>query len=292
MKIDLLGTKITPILSSELPDILKTMFGSSGASSIYKINTEFILRANRDKKFQSILNKGTSTIVDGRGVLWIARYLSMPIERKHNLFITTIIAIWQMVYSGMAIIFNPKFINTPIKENIPGVDAFKLMLKVAEETDSSVFLFGATQSDLDGAIKNIKIEFPKLIISGSLNGYEWQKNKNINPINIINSTNAKLLIVALGSPLQEYWIEENISKLKNVRVAVGEGGTLAFISGTFKRAPKMVQKIGLEWLWRLFANRSLTHQTGSRLKRVWEAVPVTIYEVVKYKIERIKNEKN
>ena len=90
--------------------------------------------------------------------------------------------------------------------------------------------------------------------------------------------------MAFGSPKQEFWIRDNLSKLKTVKVAVGEGGSLEFIAGNFKRAPKWMQKLGLEWLWRLFMNKSKS-DTGSRLKRIWRAVPVFIYTVVKYKIK-------
>lgn len=251
--------------------------------SVSKINTEFLARATHDKAFMKTLNDSTFSIADGRGVLWAARYLTLPIS-KRSIFRTPQ-AIWQMVYSGAAIVFNPKYIAYPISENIPGVDALKIMLRAADEASAGVFFFGATQNDLEGAVKNIQKEMPRLKISGFLNGYDFQEDSMMDPVSIINETDAKLLVVALGSPLQEYWIRDNLGKLPNVRVAVGEGGSLAFLAGTLRRAPRWAQKVGLEWLWRLFMNRSLTHQTGSRLKRVWNAVPVFIYEVVKWKIK-------
>jgi N-acetylglucosaminyldiphosphoundecaprenol N-acetyl-beta-D-mannosaminyltransferase len=100
----------------------------------------------------------------------------------------------------------------------------------------------------------------------------------------INKTNAALLVVALGSPKQEIWINDNISKLKNIRVAVGEGGTLDRIANPSQRAPKLVNRIGIEWLWRIFFNKSKTG-TSNRLKRAWNAVPVYIYKTVKWKIK-------
>jgi len=250
---------------------------------IVKINTEFLVRAIVNQDFRETINKAEISIADGRGVLWAARYLTLPISKYRAVRIFQ--AFWQMIYSGAAIVINPGYITSPIPENIPGVDALRLMLRAAIDTDSGVFFFGASQPDLDEAIKNITKEMPQIRISGSLNGYDFQRDKDINPVDIINKTDAKLLIVALGSPLQEYWIRDNLKKLKNVKVAVGEGGSFAFLAGTLKRAPIWMQKLGLEWLWRLFANRSLTHQTGSRLRRVWNAVPVYIYEVVKWKVK-------
>lgn len=252
---------------------------------VAKINTEFLSRSLKSDEFRNTLNSFDLNFADGVGVLWAAKYLSIPLTRIPIL--RQLQAIWQMIYAGAAIIFYPKYLRDPLPEAIPGVEALKIMLKAAGEKGAGVFFFGATQEDLDGAIKNIIAEFPTLKISGSLNGYDWQENKKINPVEIINNTDAKLLIVALGSPLQEYWIRDNFDKLKNVKVAVGEGGSLAFLSGTLKRPAGWINKIGLEWLWRLFMNRSLTHQTGSRLRRVWNSVPVFIFKTVNWKIKNV-----
>lgn len=283
--VNIMGVNIAVVSAIALSETVKAYLGGKEAQTISKLNTEFLTRATRNEDFLKTLNSSGITIADGRGVLWAAKYLTLPIQNTKYKTQKAMIAIWQMIYSGVAIVFNSKFITYPIQENIPGVDALKLMIRVAEETDSGVFFFGASQQDLDGAIANIHKEMPGLKISGSLNGYDFQADRTINPVDVINKTDANLLIVALGSPMQEYWIRDNMTKLKGVRVAVGEGGSLAFLSGTFKRAPKWAQRTGLEWLWRLFFNKSLTAQTGSRLKRVWNAVPVFIYEVVKWKIK-------
>jgi len=282
-----LGTRIDALSSAQLQ---KALSFDASKIVISKVNTEFLHRANSNVDFLRALNASNLSIADGRGVLWAARYLSLPLQCKQfpitNFQLPiTLEALWQMIYSGAAVVFNPKFITYPIFENIPGVEALKIMLRAAKETDSGVFFFGATQEDLDGAIANIKLEIAGLKISGSLNGYDFQSDKRVDPVSIINQTDAKLLIVALGSPMQEYWIRDNIERLKNIRVAVGEGGTLDRIANPSQMAPKWMNNLGLEWLWRLFMNKSLTDQAGSRLRRAWNAVPVFIFEVVKWKIK-------
>ena len=69
-------------------------------------------------------------------------------------------------------------------------------------------------------------------------------------LSLINATNANILAVALGTPKQEKWIYKNYKEL-GVPVSMGVGGTFEFISGMVKRAPIWMQKIGLEWFWRL-----------------------------------------
>jgi exopolysaccharide biosynthesis WecB/TagA/CpsF family protein len=278
-----MNVNIMSLDGTEFGEKIKSLLVGPQKSVIGKINTEFLNRAQQSEEFAETLNSFDLNIADGRGVLWAARYLSLPTST--NRFFRPFQAIYQMIYSGAAIVINPRFITYPIQENIPGVEAFKIMLNSAIETDTSVFFFGALQQDLDGAIVNIRKEYPKLKIAGTLNGFDYQKDKTIDPVSIINNTDAKLLFVPQGSPLQEYWIRDNFDKLKNITVAVGEGGTLAFLSGFYRRAPIWMQQLGLEWLFRLFT-KSLTPQTGSRIKRVWNAVPVFIYEVVKWKIKK------
>ncbi len=167
---------------------------------------------------------------------------------------------------------------------MPGVEAFSQMMLAASKEGVGVFLFGSPEGVLSLTVKNTKKEFPRLKIAGSLDGYAFQKDSNIDPVAEINKTDAKLLIVALGSPKQEQWIKDNMSKLKNIQVAVGEGGTFTRIANPRQRSPKFINRIGLEWLWRLFFNRSET-STRNRFQRFWQSVPMFIYRSVRWKIK-------
>jgi N-acetylglucosaminyldiphosphoundecaprenol N-acetyl-beta-D-mannosaminyltransferase len=73
------------------------------------------------------------------------------------------------------------------------------------------------------------------------------------------------LLVGLGSPKQEEFIYNNLSKMPSVKLAIGVGGAFDFISGRVKRAPHILQNIGLEWLWRLMIQ-------PKRLKRICKGV--------------------
>ena len=278
-EVNISNTRIANVSPSELRDIVKDFLKSDGKKKISKVNTEFLLRALKNNEFHKTLDSCGLTIADGRGVLWTAKYLSMPIMKAP--IVKQVQAIWQMIYSGASLVFYPNYCKYPIKENISGVEAMYLMLEAAKETDSGVYFFGAEQNVLPVAIEKIQEKYPKLSITGYHDGYDYKDEEIIQDI---NQSEAKFLIVALGSPKQEYWLRDNMNKLSNVRVAVGEGGSLDFVAGESKRAPEWMQKLGLEWLWRLFMNKSKSH-TGSRAKRAWHAVPVFIYEVVRYKIK-------
>jgi N-acetylglucosaminyldiphosphoundecaprenol N-acetyl-beta-D-mannosaminyltransferase len=275
--------EVSTLNKKEISAALTANINSVGpASSVYKINAEFLVRSLKNKTFAEILNKSAINIADGHGVMWAARFLTLQTSPKWSIRLFQ--SLWQLIYSGVFIVFNPRFIRHPIPEAIPGIEAFYLMLNIANKEKMSVFIFGSSQSILNKAIVNIKREIPGLEIAGFLNGYDYENKITIDPVEIINKSNAKLLIVALGSPKQEYWIENNLNKLTNIRIAVGEGGTLDRIANPGQRSPRWINNIGLEWFWRILVNKSLTEKRN-RFQRVWNSVPVFIYKVLKWKIK-------
>jgi len=284
-QVEIFNVKIAAIDSSEFKSIVKGFLSGKGSKKIAKVNTEFLLRAKENTEFQSTLESFDINIADGKGVLWAAKYLSLPLRAKkfqisNFKFLIALEAICQMIYSGASLVFYPRYCKYPIPENIPGMDAMFSMLGAAEETGSSVYFLGAEEDANSRAVEEIQKKHPKLKVAGRRGGF-WKKDNEI--IEEINKSGAELLIVALGSPKQEYWIRDNISKLPAVKVAVGEGGTLDRVANPKEKAPGFMQKIGLEWLWRLFASKNRTG-SGGRAKRVWRAVPVFIWEVVKWKV--------
>ncbi|MDP4127678.1 MAG: hypothetical protein Q8912_12125, partial [Bacillota bacterium] len=141
-RVEVCGVEISVMSGSVFSGLMKDFLSGRDRYGVSKTNTEFLNRSIGNKNFQSTLNESGLNIPDGRGVLWAARYLTLPITRSRVM--RPLQATWQMIYSGAAIVLNPKFITYPIPENIPGVDALKLMLGAAETTKSGVFFFGAT----------------------------------------------------------------------------------------------------------------------------------------------------
>jgi N-acetylglucosaminyldiphosphoundecaprenol N-acetyl-beta-D-mannosaminyltransferase len=148
-----------------------------------------------------------------------------------------------------------------LKQNIYGVD-------LINKLDSKLFLFGSE----DGAVLKA--------------AEKLGDNKVIERINLIKP---EILLVGLGSPKQEQFIAENLSKMSSVKLAIGVGGAFDFISGRVKRAPKIFQKIGLEWLWRLVLQ-------PTRIKRVFIGVGgllvLTIKNMLQFKKENKKGRLN
>ena len=128
-----------------------------------------------------------------------------------------------------------RFLKKPIKETIHGVDLIYYLR-------GKIFLLGGKE----GVAEKVKEKLDAKVV-GMEHGYQNLEKV----IEKINKAKPDILLVGLGSPKQEKWIYENLAKMPSVKVAIGVGGAFDFISGRVKRAPVFVQKISLEWLWRL-----------------------------------------
>ena len=131
-----------------------------------------------------------------------------------------------------------------------GTDFIPLVIEMADKHDYKVYLLGTSDEVLDKAKSNLKSKYPNLNIVGSHNGF-FSKEEEVNLINDINQKEADILIVGMGVPLQEIWIQENKDKLTSVNLLIAGGAIIDFISGTVKRAPSIWRKLRVEWAFRL-----------------------------------------
>jgi N-acetylglucosaminyldiphosphoundecaprenol N-acetyl-beta-D-mannosaminyltransferase len=278
--VKIMSVDIAAVTQAQLLEEVLGRLQDSRTRVIGKVPSEFLVRSLRDKDFQAYLQATDFNVADGIGVLWAARFLTLrtvrPVVLRH------LQILWQATYSLASLILRPAFCREPIPERMRGLTAFLVMMDAAQQTKTPVYFLGARPHVNKAALEEIRARYPDLIIAGARDGYSYDDEANIRDI---NESGAVVLIVALGSPKQEYWIRDNLSKMKSVRLAVGEGGTLNMISGDYSPAPNRLQALGLEWLWRLMMQRH--NQTGgmSRARRVWNAVPVFIYHAVKYKLK-------
>ena len=122
----------------------------------------------------------------------------------------------------------------------------KLMAQMGQE-GKSVFLLGAKPGVADAAAEKMRERFPGLVIAGTNDGY-FQDDDPV--VEKINAAQPDLLLVCLGAPKQELWMQRNAPRLR-VGLMAGLGGSLDVFAGNVKRAPKLFQKLGLEWFYRL-----------------------------------------
>lgn len=157
-----------------------------------------------------------------------------------------------------------RLLGKKLKQEINGIE---LIYKICDKFQK-VFLFGGTQE---------AVEKTKEKLGDKVTGYENGYQDFDEVIQKINQAQPDVLLVGLGSPKQEKFIAENLSKMPSVKLAIGIGGAFDFISGRVKRAPKFIQKIYLEWLWRLMIQ-------PQRISRIFKGVFGLICLTLKYMI--------
>lgn len=176
---------------------------------------------------------------------------------------------------GMPIIWLSTFLNCKIKERVAGADFLPKLIELCSKKGKSVFLLGSDAQTAQKAAEKLQTLFPSLNLAGTasphvfVSGIELEDayEKDIAIIEQINHCSPDLLLIFFGNPKQEIWFQR-IRHLLRVPVTIGGGGTLSFISGYVPRAPVWVQKIGLEWFYRLMTEPS----------RLWKRY---LYDLVK-----------
>lgn len=276
MKINILDVFVDNFNLDKVIEKFSTLLGKDQKSHVFKINAEFLVNAKKDQKFREILNSAELATADGIGVLWAAKFLSLPIT---DIFLLRQLrAFWQATYTLLSILFYPKYIRTVIPERVGGVKLMLGMVDICTKFNKSIFLLGGLPEAAEKTSKQLLKKFPKLKVAG-VNGGMVNNKTTLDIIREINKSKAQVLFVALGSPKQEFWIAQNLFRLKTIKVAIGEGGSFDFIAGKVKRAPKLVQKLGLEWFWRFLMQ-------PQRLGRIVKAVLVFVWNVVKWKMNQ------
>lgn len=211
---EILGVRIDKVTMDEAVEKIFEFFEEDKLHIVHTTNPEFILTAQNDEEYKTILNSASLAVPDGIGAVIASKYTDVRLE-----------------------------------ERVPGYElALNLMHKM-QGTDYSVYILGAKKERLEKAIANLKDQYPKLKIAGYHDGYFKDENDE-EIINDINASGATLLLIAMGGNIkQEKWIWKYKDRIK-ARVSIGVGGSVDVISGEVKRAPKIFQKLNLEWLYR------------------------------------------
>jgi len=207
--------------------------------------SEFVVRAQKDEEFKNILDSADFCLCESRGLYLMARLMGKKL--KQNIY-------------GVELIYK---LSQRLKLPAQGGSA-------SGGKTQKLFLFGGRED----VIKKTAEKLGDCVI-GYEHGYQDEK-KVVDKINLIKPD---VLLVGLGSPKQEKFIYENLKKMPSVKLAIGVGGAFDFISGCTKRAPRILQKIGLEWLWRLILE-------PRRAKRVYGGVFKLGFLAIKEKISR------
>lgn len=232
--VNLLGFDINNFSMSEAVDIALNLIKSRKGGQIVTINPEMIQSAKSKKYLKQIIQNSEMVIPDGVGIKIGLKLKNINIRR------------------------------------IAGIEFSYEMLKKCAKNKIPVALVGAKPHVVSAAAKALENQIPDLKVVYYHNGYFSDEQRVIKEL---KRAVPKLVLVALGSPAQEYFIENARKELPSA-LMIGVGGSFDVWSGNVKRAPEFFQKCGLEWLYR-------TIKEPKRFKRIFPALPLFLFQVVK-----------
>jgi N-acetylglucosaminyldiphosphoundecaprenol N-acetyl-beta-D-mannosaminyltransferase len=208
------GVPVANLTEDEAIAAIDRLISEGGSHYAAAVNAAKIVAANRDQRLRQILLDADLVIADGMSVVWASRLLGQPLRQR-----------------------------------VTGIDLFERLVERAAHSGLSVYFLGAGDESVRGVVRLFAKKYPSLRIAGYQNGY-FDESESVSVCEAIGRSGADLLFVAMGSPLQEYWIASNLATT-GVRFAMGVGGSFDHVSGLARRAPKWMQRLGLEWLYRL-----------------------------------------
>lgn len=235
-KIEILGCNIDIVDSKEALRKAEEIIMQGIPAQVITLNAEIAYAASNDENLRKVINEAALVTPDGIGIVWAAR-------RK----------------------------GCHLKERVTGIDMVYNLCYLASHKGYKIFMLGAAPGVADEAGKKLQEMYPGLIICGSRDGY-FKEEEIGEVIRQVREAAPDILMVALGAPKQEFFINRYLKEL-GVPLCLGVGGSFDVIAGIKKRAPSFMIKLNLEWLYRLLSE-------PSRFKRQL-ALPKFVVKVLK-----------
>lgn len=213
--ITVLGVRVDDVTMPEALARVDELMQEPRLHQIVTVNPEFIVAAQNDPTFARALAESDLNLPDGANLLRAAQAQ-----------------------------------GTPLRERVAGTDFVWYLSGLAATAGWKVFLLGGREGVGGQAAARLQARYRNLKIVGM---FEGSPDKEDAPeiLARINESGAEMLFVAYGAPAQDIWIHHHRNEMKSVRVAVGIGGAFDFIAKKVRRAPSWMQRVGLEWLFRL-----------------------------------------
>lgn len=213
LKTDILGVGFDDLTPEEMLERGAACLAAPGFHYAVTPNPEFILAGRKNPDFLAALN---------------AADLSMP--------------------DGVGVVYAAKILGRPLKGRVPGIEFAQGMAATLARTGGRLYLLGSKPGVAEAAADKLREKYPGLTICGTHDGYFREDGPVVEDI---RASGADLVFVGLGAPKQELWMQKN-GPATGAKLMVGIGGALDVFAGTVQRAPERFQRMGLEWLYRLY----------------------------------------
>lgn len=218
--IRILGCRVDAVSRDDAVARIAALAQGAAPSLVVTLGVEMVMYARRDAHFRALVDAAALSLCDTIGILLASR-------ARHG----------------------------PLRERVTGVDLIDpLVARSAAGEDLRFFLLGSAPGVAERAASALRERHPGAAIVGTHDGY-FAPGQSPTIVAAIAASGANVLLVGLGSPKQEYWLEENLGAAK-CGVGIGVGGSFDVLAGTVSRAPRLWRKAGLEWLYRLIREPS------------------------------------
>lgn len=216
--VEILGVRVDDVTTAEMlaamEGLVRTAQRGGGGHQISTVNVEYLMLAHRDAQFAEVVRNSTLRVPDSAGVLWAARWLGHP-----------------------------------LRERVTGSDGIYAVAELCAREGFRLFLLGAGEGVAERVAAILQERSPGLCVCGALAGSPLPEHE-LELAAQVRQSQADVLLVAYPSALQEKWIARNLGRT-GVSVAMGVGAAFDFCAGVQARAPRWMQRAGLEWFYRL-----------------------------------------
>lgn len=276
-KTDLKGVNFTgnidkifdiPLFSKEERQVLKILGKNLDLGTkkywVATVNPEFVMMAQKDEKFKRLLFKTNLNVIDGIGLVWAHqlddRYKVLDARKKNKI---------SKFLLGFKI--GVEVLRGKYKDQVAsGADLILKLSKMVKEKNKKIFLLGGWDNRAEKTVNFLKSGF-----GFSDKQITWCKGEpgvsKKEVIKAVNDFKPDVLLVAYGMRKQEFWINDNLSKL-DVGIVIGVGRSFDYYSGELKRAPGWLRKMGLEWFYSLMMEPSRFKRQLVLPKFVWKVL--------------------
>lgn len=207
------GLSIAALTMREVVIEAKRMIEEGRPHLIATANAEMLMRASHDAELYRVLEHADMVVPDGAGTVWAAHTLGYEMP-----------------------------------ERVAGYDLVQELMRIAPQEGWRIYLFGSASGVADAAKKEAERRYPGIEICGTRHGFFAEEDVP-QIVAEIKAAKPHILLVALGVPRQEKWIDAHLEEM-GVPISIGVGGSFDVMAGVMKRAPRWMQKAKLEWLFR------------------------------------------
>ena len=217
--VEILGLPVHDVDMGMALAAIESFVRAGGPHQVVTADASMLVMAQEDPELRAIIAGADLVTPDSIGVLWAAR-------RKKKL----------------------------LRERVSGVEIAERLCATSSLRGYRIFFLGAAPGVAALAAERMRAKYPGVQIAGVRDGF-FSAAETEGVVDEIRASAANILLVAMGIPKQEKWIQAHRGAL-GCSVLIGVGGTLDVLSGLVRRAPRVIQVLKLEWLWRVLSNPS------------------------------------